>query len=102
MKGWMKNLVKLFFVVSMVIGTSGIIAHASEFSSDVAHHDSSCQICAVYQTFSNGLIAAPLLLALALAVVVVRFLRLGEQELAGIELLTVSFGLDPPPVILNA
>lgn len=101
MKGWIKNLVKFLFVVSMVIGTSGIIVHASEATSDIAHHHSVCQICAVYQTFSNGLVALPVLVALALAFVAVRILRIGEQELAGIELLKVSFGLDPPPVILH-
>lgn len=102
MKGWIKSLVKFLFVVSMVVGTSGIIVHASESASDIAHHHSPCQVCAVYQTFSNGLTALPVLVALVLAVAMVCAHRLGEQELTGMDLLTVSFGLDPPPVILNA
>lgn len=102
MKGWIKNLVKLFLVVSIVIGTTGAILHASESVSDLAHHQTSCELCAVYQTLSSGLTVVPILIALVLAIAAVRALRIGQQELAGIEILAVSFCVDPPPVILNS
>lgn len=100
MESWLKKFIVVLLVTSMVIGISGMVLHTSDSMSDLSHHQGDCEICVIYQGLSSALPLLPFLLALILTIVTVRVYTLGQQELAGIELLEIRFGIDPPPVIL--
>ena len=97
MKDSVKYFFKLLVVLAVIAGIAGAILHHSTKQTEIAHHEDTCEVCAIYQSTTTAFGPAPILFLLFVAFVALVYKApLWRNDLFSFESSYAYSGLDPP------
>ena len=101
MKANLRKIFKFLIALSVVFATVGVVFHHSHAQTDKNHHEDTCEICAVYQVLSSGVVPTQVIPLLVLVFILIPRVNAIIPQLHSTDLSFTHSGLDPPTYSFN-